>query len=125
MDPLTALNLASIAGNILQFVGFTGKLITSTCMSSSASGTKPHHLELASMVASLHSLAPKPSKAHHVKACSTILAPPERDQLKVLSSQCLEVRMSCLMSCGIPSQKGSAKSGRALAYFSVAVEKGI
>jgi hypothetical protein len=55
MDPLTALGLAS---NIVQFVDFTSKLISTThSLYTSTSGAKAEHLELEALANTLRGLA--------------------------------------------------------------------
>ncbi|KAE9367360.1 hypothetical protein N431DRAFT_415963 [Stipitochalara longipes BDJ] len=88
MDPLTALGLAS---NIVQFVDFTGKLLSSTRkLYVSSSGAKGEHLEIESLARDIRELAKQagpnkiPREAHMRKGSEAV-------ELFDLSGQCVEV----------------------------------
>jgi len=88
MDPLTALGLA---GNIVQFVDFTSKLISTTQkLYDSSSGAKDEHLELENLARNIQ------EQAEHAKSRLGGVSGPailskEHGTILDLSDQCIEV----------------------------------
>ena len=93
MDPLTALGLAS---NIVQFVDYSSKLISTTRkIYNSASGAKEEYIELELLARNIRELAERaksgPRTASYVNG-----AVKETDVLLDLSNQCIEVSSQLL-----------------------------
>jgi len=85
MDPLTALGLAS---NIVQFVDFTTKLISTTRkLYNSSSGAKDEHAELQLLARNIREYASRMDEDAVLKGKDTA----EASQLFELSRQCIEV----------------------------------
>jgi hypothetical protein len=88
MDPLTALGLAS---NIVQFVDFTSKLISTTQnLYVSSSGAKDEHLELEILARNIQDLA-EHAKSRLGGVSGPAILSKEDGTLLDLSDQCIEV----------------------------------
>jgi hypothetical protein len=96
MDPLTAVGLA---GNIIQFVDFAGKLVPGAV--TLYNGPKLENLEMETLIEDIKMLA---------QTTRTLLGLSKEGQLlQTLSNQCLEVYDALLSVLQSPKVKGNRK----------------